>query len=308
MNAAADPAGKNRRGITAMVAATASFSLSDACVKLTAETVPASQIMVIRGLMACALVMTMIVVLRQTTALPQMLRPLVLWRAGAEAIIITLFIAAIAKLSLGTITAISQTSPLMTAAVALIWLHQPVGWRRWLAIGTGFAGVALIVRPSLEGIDRQSAMALGVAAFVTARDFMTRSIGRSVPAMVIALATTLAGVAVGTITATLQPWREPSSFELGLLALGAIMVSLGNFFVVQAFREADIAVVSPFRYTIVAFALLLGFLVWHDVPDLLAIAGIGLIVASGYYLIRQEIKGSNGPAPTPREVAQGADR
>jgi drug/metabolite transporter (DMT)-like permease len=295
MNAGPDPAGKNRRGIAAMVVATASFSVSDACVKLATETLPTSEIMVVRGLMACALVIAMVLLLRQATALPQMLGPLVLLRAGAEAIIITLFIAAIAKMSLGTITAISQTSPLMTAAVAVLWLGQEVGWRRWLAIGAGFAGVALIVRPSLEGIDRQSAMALGVAAFVTARDFMTRSIGRRVPAMVVAFATTLAGLAVGSLLATLEPWRIPAPFDLALLALGAVMVSFGNYFVVQAFREANIAVVSPFRYTIVAFALLLGFLVWHEVPDLLAIAGIGLIVAAGYYLIRLEITASHVP-------------
>ncbi len=283
-----------------MVAATAGFSVSDACVKLSTETLPTSEIMVVRGLMACALVIAMVLALRQATALPQILRPLVLLRAGAEAIIITLFIAAITKLSLGNITAITQTSPLMTAAVAALLFNLPVGWRRWLAIGIGFAGVALIVRPSLEGIDAYSAMALGVAAFVTARDFMTRRIGRSVPAMVVALATTVAGVAVGIILAMFEPWRMPTLRELTTLALGALMVSIGNYFVVQAFRDADIAIVSPFRYTIVAFALVLGFVVWHDVPDLFAMLGIGLIVAAGFYLIHREMKMAAIPRPAGR--------
>lgn len=290
-----------------MVAATAGFSVSDACVKLSTETLPTSEIMVVRGLMACALVITMVLGLRQATALPQILRPLVLLRAGAEAVIITLFIAAITKLSLANITAITQTAPLMTAAAAAVLFNLPVGWRRWLAIGVGFAGVALIVRPSLEGVDTYSAMALGVAAFVTARDFMTRRIGRSVPAMVVALATTLAGVAVGTLLATFEPWRVPSLWELMMLALGAVMVSFGNYFVVQAFRDADIAIVSPFRYTIVAFALLLGFVVWHDVPDLLAMLGIGLIVAAGFYLIHQEMRTAANPPATGRtgSIADG---
>jgi drug/metabolite transporter (DMT)-like permease len=303
MKSAADPAGHNRRGIAAMVAATASFSVSDACVKLATETLPTSQIMVVRGLMASALVTAMVLILRQATSLPRMLRPLVLLRAAAEGIIISLFIGAIAKLSLGNITAISQTSPLMTAAIAVLWLEQKLGWQRWLAIGAGFAGVALIVQPSLSGIDRYSTMAVGVAAFVTARDFMTRSIGRSVPAMVVALATTLAGVAVGTLLATLQTWRTPTPFDFAVLGLGAVMVSLGNFFVVQAFRDADVAVISPFRYTIVAFALLNGFLIWHEVPDIPAIAGILLIVAAGYYLIRQDIKATQ---LTPK-AARGED-
>jgi drug/metabolite transporter (DMT)-like permease len=307
MHGGTDQAARNRQGIAAMVAATAGFSVSDACVKLSTETLPTSEIMVVRGLMACALVITMVLGLRQATALPQILRPLVLLRAGAEAVIITLFIAAITKLSLANITAITQTAPLMTAAAAAVLFNLPVGWRRWLAIGVGFAGVALIVRPSLEGVDTYSAMALGVAAFVTARDFMTRRIGRSVPAMVVALATTLAGVAVGTLLATFEPWRVPSLWELMMLALGAVMVSFGNYFVVQAFRDADIAIVSPFRYTIVAFALLLGFVVWHDVPDLLAMLGIGLIVAAGFYLIHQEMRTAANPPATGRtgSIADG---
>jgi drug/metabolite transporter (DMT)-like permease len=307
MHGGTDQAARNRQGIAAMVAATAGFSVSDACVKLSTETLPTSEIMVVRGLMACALVITMVLGLRQATALPQILRPLVLLRAGAEAVIITLFIAAITKLSLANITAITQTAPLMTAAAAAVLFNLPVGWRRWLAIGVGFAGVALIVRPSLEGVDTYSAMALGVAAFVTARDFMTRRIGRSVPAMVVALATTLAGVAVGTLLATFEPWRVPSLWELMMLALGAVMVSFGNYFVVQAFRDADIAIVSPFRYTIVAFALLLGFVVWHDVPDLLAMLGIGLIVAAGFYLIHQEMRTAANPPVTSRtgSIADG---
>jgi len=278
----------NRAGIGAMLAAMAAFSVSDTCVKLAASELPTGEIMVLRGIIATAMVLGFVVAKGQIHALGSLLRPVVAVRAGAEALIVALFVSAIARLALGNITAITQSSPLIMAAVAAIVLKEAVGWRRWTAILAGFVGVLLIVRPTLKGVDRASLMALMVAVLVAARDFMTAKIAGSVPSLVIALATTVTAVFVGAALSVAEPWLTPARTTLLLLTLGAVAVSLGNYFVILAFRTAEVSVVSPFRYAIVGFALASGFLVWGDRPDAVAGAGIALIVGSGYYTYHRE--------------------
>jgi drug/metabolite transporter (DMT)-like permease len=186
-----DATRNNRAGIAAMLVAMAAFSVSDTCVKLAAASLPTSEIMVLRGVIATAAVSGLVILNGHGHALGSLLRPLVALRAAAEALIITLFISAIAQLALGNITAISQSSPLIMAAVAAIVLKEPVGWRRWTAILTGFIGVLLIVRPTVGGVDQASMMALMVAVLVAARDLLTGKIAGSVPSLVITLATTV---------------------------------------------------------------------------------------------------------------------
>jgi drug/metabolite transporter (DMT)-like permease len=283
-----DPAADNRSGIAAMVAAMAAFCVSDICVKLVAASLPAGEIMVLRGIVATATVLSWVILSGQTHTLSRLLKPIVVWRAAAEALIVALFTFAIAELALGNITAIAQAAPLIMASFAAIVLKEPVGWRRWTAIIAGFLGVLLIVRPTMDGVDRASVMALMVAVLVAARDLMTRRIASTVPSIVIALATTVIAVFVGGALSLVQPWIDPSRATLILLVVGAFAVSLGNYWVILAFRTAEVSVVSPFRYTIVAFALVSAYLIWDDRPDALAWAGIALIVGSGFYTIYRE--------------------
>ena len=250
--------------------------------KLATASLPTSEIMVLRGIIATVMVLGLVILSGLIHALGSLLRPVVALRAAAEALIVTLFISAIAELALGNITAITQSSPLIMAAAAAIALKEPVGWRRWTAILTGFIGVLLIVRPTVEGVDQASMMALMVAVLVAARDLMTGRIGSSVPSLVITLATTVTAVFVGAALSVVEPWLTPSRTTLLLLVLSAVAVSLGNYCIILAFRTAEVSIVSPFRYAIVAFALASGFFVWDDRPDALAWAGIALIVGSGF--------------------------
>jgi drug/metabolite transporter (DMT)-like permease len=295
---ATDTARSNRAGIVAMLRAMAAFSVSDTCVKLATVQLPTSEIMVLRGVIATALVSALIIFNGQIRALEGLLRPVVALRAGAEALIVTLFISAVAQLALGNITAISQSSPLIMAAIAAIVLKESVGGRCWSAILAGFIGVLLIVRPTLTGVDQASLMGLTVALLVAARDLMTRKIASTVPSLVIAFATTVTAVLVGAAWSILQPWLPPSPATLALLTIGAIAVSLGNYWVILAFRTADVSIVSPFRYAIVAFALASGFLVFGDRPDPLAWSGITLIIGSGFYTYhRERLRGGSSIDP-----------
>jgi drug/metabolite transporter (DMT)-like permease len=165
---------------------------------------------------------------------------------------------------------------------------ERVGWRRWAAIAVGFAGVLLVVKPNPAAFNVYAVIALLSAVAVAGRDLVTRRIGADVPSIVVTLSTTTAVGLAGALIGLTEAWQPLKSREIALLAAAAALVTLGNLCIIVAFRRADVSVVSPFRYTIVAMAIVLGYLVFGELPDLLGGAGIVLIAASGVYTIHRE--------------------
>jgi drug/metabolite transporter (DMT)-like permease len=170
----------------------------------------------------------------------------------------------------------------------VIVLREAVGWRRWLAVAVGFAGVALVVQPTGQGVSIYAISALMCAIFVAFRDLITRRLHDSIPTAVVSFGATISVCLAGFAGAPLQEWQPLSLYGMGLLAASAILVSIANMFVVRAFRGVDVSVVSPFRYAAVVWATLLGFLIWGHVPNGLAIAGTLVIVATGLYTMHRE--------------------
>ncbi len=278
----------NRRGILAMLAAMSLFTANDALLKLASATHPPGQIMAVRGLFAAFFMVAVVVAAKQLAEVRSVLSPLVILRASIEAAIAFLFITSLAELQLANITAILQATPIIMALMAVLMGIETVGWRRWSAIVVGFAGVLLIVRPGLAGFDAYSLLALLSAVLVAIRDFVTRAIGAHVPSVVITLSTTIGVCLAGFVLGLAEDWRPLAPADLGLLAAAAVLVTTGNVAVVIAFRGTEVAVVSPFRYSGVPLAIVLGLAVFGDVPDLVASAGIVLVVASGLYTIHRE--------------------
>ena len=209
-------------------------------------------------------------------------------RSCLEAVIAFLFITSVAMLPLANITAILQATPIIMTLMAVVMGIETVGWRRWSAIVVGFAGVLLIAKPGLAGFDAYAVLALLAAVLVAFRDFVTRAIGAHVPSVVITLSTTIGVCLAGFLLGLAEDWRPLAPADLGLLAAAAALVTTGNVAVVIAFRGTEVAVVSPFRYSGVPLAIVLGLAVFGDVPDLVASAGIVLVVASGLYTIHRE--------------------
>ena len=146
--------------------------------------------------------------------------------------------------------------------------REPVGWRRWSAIAAGFIGVLIIVRPGLAGFSQFSLFALISVAFCALRDLATRRIPAKIPSLFITLLTTVTvTTAGGAILVPLGGWTPPSASALGLLALAAVLLLIGYQCIIMALRSGDISAVAPFRYSALLWAMLLGYLVFGDVPD-----------------------------------------
>jgi drug/metabolite transporter (DMT)-like permease len=278
----------NRSAIVAMLAAMALFTGNDTLTKLATAELPPGQIMGIRGTFAVLLIMGLVVAMGEARQLRELRSPILALRAVLEASVAFTFLTALGHLQLANITAILQATPIIITVLTVLLGLETVGWRRWSAIVVGFLGVLLIVKPSLGGLNIYAGMALASAAMVALRDLVTRSIKPRVPTVVVTLATTAIVTLLGFALSLQETWQPLSAREIALLGGAAVFVTLGNLAVIKAYRIGEMSVVSPFRYAVILTSLTTGFLVFGEWPDLISVAGIGLIVLSGLYTVHRE--------------------
>jgi drug/metabolite transporter (DMT)-like permease len=288
----------NLRGSLFMAIAMASFTMNDAITKAVSSKINFGEIMLVRGVFAIVLIAALTIsrgAIRPVRTL--MVKPVAL-RVMGEVGGTVAFLAAIVHLPLANISAIMQVLPLAITLGAAVVLSEPVGWRRWTAIGIGFAGVLVIVRPGLDGFNQFALLALISVLFCTLRDLATNRIPAEIPSLFITLLTTIVVTVVGALVLVpLGGWVQPSARVVGLLALAAVFVLTGYQCVIMAMRAGDISAVAPFRYTALLWAILLGYILFSEVPDGPMIVGASMIVASGLYAFyRERVRARMRPA------------
>jgi drug/metabolite transporter (DMT)-like permease len=271
-----------------LLASQALFVSSDSFVKLLGEALPPGQIMALRGVLAVSLAFSVLLATVEPARWRLALTPMVGLRAGLEATSAALFIMSLPHLALSDITVFMQFTPLSITLLAAIVLREHVGWRRWSAIGVGFLGVLLVAQPGSTDFSPYAISAIMVALIISVRDLITRRLDPAIPTPAITLTTTLAVCLLGFASAPFETWVPLSWNMLGLLAGSAILVTTANAAIIRAFRGTDVTVVSPFRYFGVLWAVAIGFAVWGEIPDPLAICGTMLIVGSGLYTMHRE--------------------
>ena len=272
-----------------MAAAMAAFTINDAITKAVSAEMNFGQVMLVRGLFAIVLIAALALHQRALRPLRTLMTVAVVLRVGGEIGGTILFLAAIVNLPLANTTAILQVLPLAITLGAALTFGEPVGWRRWLAIAAGFIGVLIIVRPGVEGFNQFSLFALISVIFCAIRDLATKRIPAPIPSLFITLLTTISVTIAGAgILVPLGGWTPPSGHALALLALTAVLLLIGYQCIIMALRTGDISAVAPFRYSALLWAMLLGYLVFGDVPDAMMVSGAAIIVLSGLYAFYRE--------------------
>jgi drug/metabolite transporter (DMT)-like permease len=279
---------ENLRGIAAMLAAMGSLIVNDGFLKLAAAELPTGEAIFLRGLFATMLCAGAIAATTGLGALRLARRRWVGVRAGADVIATIVYLSALVHMPIADATALLQFTPLAMTAAAALFLGARVGWRRWLAAVVGLAGVLIIVRPGGAGFNAYALLALAAIGFVVVRDLSTRRVGTDVPTMVIAAASA-AAVAAGSLgLALIETWVWPSLHATALLLVAGIGLVGGNYWIVAAMRTGEIAVVAPFRYSIILWAVVVGFALWGEVPDAWTWIGIAVVTGAGVYTILRE--------------------
>ncbi|MDJ0859460.1 MAG: DMT family transporter [Dinoroseobacter sp.] len=279
----------NLRGALYMVLTTLSFTCGDALIRVATEDLPLFQVIFLRGCLSC---LFLAIALQLTRQWPRNLDRTTSFRigvrSGAEIGAMIPFFIALIHMPFANVSALLQTLPLTLTLAGAVFLGEPVGLRRLLAILVGFVGVLLIVQPGGSGFSAYSLLVLLAVAFVTLRDLSTRRISRDVSALFLAFVMAVFVAVAAGVVSIWEDW-QPLDARLGALILAASITIIGGYtFAALAMRHGEIGFVTPFRYMALVWAVGLGFFVFGEWPDMLTWIGSGIVVSTGLYTLYRE--------------------
>lgn len=277
--------GRNSLAILMICLSMALITMSEACVKILSSGMPTSQSLALRATLICFLLLP-IIAKDFGTFLSVARRPIVIGRAVTDGLASYIYFVALAYIPLPTATALFLTTPLMTTVVAAYLGGGGVRWQIWVALISGFIGVLLILNPSIEGFNVYGILVLLSAAITVARDLFTTRLPAGVPSSHVLLLSVFCMGMFGYAMSLGDNWVEPSRHQWLLVVIAALSFSVAGFTTIQAFRLGDIMAVTPFRYTVIVWSTVFGFLIWDYVVSPSAMVGILIIVASALSVFR----------------------
>ena len=271
-----------------MIAACASFACGDTIMKITANSMPTGELMFIRGFFVLSGAIAASIYLGAFSVIHRALSRMVAVRACGDMAGAWSFQLALARMPYADLSAVGQLIPLSITAASAIFLGERVGWRRWTATLIGFLGVLLIIRPGSSTFNWWALAGVGSVLGATVRDLATRRVDPTVPPPLIMMFSGGAVTLSSLLSSALGGWTWPP-LMITLALFGAAAFSLfGQICTIVAVRSGDISAVSPFRYTIIIFAIASGVIVFGHVPDELTMLGILIVCGAGLYTFYRE--------------------
>lgn len=275
-----------------MVISMAFFAAEDTFIKILTGGLPYLQVLTSVGALGFAVFFVMLKLKGGRFLTRDLLHPIVVLRTFGEVVGSIAFVIALALSDLSTTSAILQALPLMVVLGAALFLGEPVGWRRWLAIGVGFIGVLLIIRPGGDGFTPVSLLALLGVAGLALRDLVTRRIPRHIPSDQVSASAFLALAASSILLEVImgRGFVMPTVPQSMMIAICIVFGVAGYALLVAATRISEISAIAPYRYTRLVFALILAFVVFGERPDGMTLIGAVIVVASGCYTMWREAR------------------
>jgi drug/metabolite transporter (DMT)-like permease len=197
-----------------------------------------------------------------------------------------MFFWAVSYLPLADAVTFYLAGPIYVTALSVVLLGEKVGWRRWGAVMVGFVGVVLALRPSAASFTLPALIALGGSIFFAVVMVTTRML-RHTSDMVLISGQVSATLLFGTAFAPFG-WVTPSLRDFLLLSLFGVVSIAALACVNRSLKLAPASVVVPYQYTMIVWAVALGYVVFGDVPDLFTLAGAVIIIAAGLYIFWRE--------------------
>ncbi|ABD53490.1 DMT family transporter [Jannaschia sp. CCS1] len=285
----------NLKGALFMTGSMASFVLNDVVIKVLSDDLPLFQIVFLRGILTTALLTATVAAFGQLSfRVPRGDRGKVVLRTIFEIAAMVTFLTALINMQIANATAILSALPLAVTLGAALLFKEQVGWRRWSAICIGAFGVLLIVQPGADGFNVYSLLALITVVLVAGRDLATRGFSTGLPTMTVAVITAAAICVFGGVMSLTDEWVRPALPHLLLLAAASVCIIGGYVFSILVMRVGEVAVTAPFRYTSLVFALVLGWLVFAELPNTLALCGAAIVVATGVFTLIRERQVKHG--------------
>lgn len=281
---------ENLRGAALMTLSMLGFAIEDVLIKTLGANISAGQII---STIAAGSVLTFaawFIVRGEPLFVRAHLSPIVWLRTLFDVMGTILFLTALMRLDVTMISAIIQATPLVVALGGVIFLGQTVGWQRWSAIGVGFIGVLIIIRPGLDGISFPTLIGVLGMLGLAGRDLTTRALKVDISGAHLTFHAFIFLIPAGFIlnkftgqTMTSVTWWD------ALTLLGCVVfVLLAYLAIVAATRKGDAAFISMFRYTRMVFALVLSMVFLGERPDTLTLVGVAIVIGAGIFTLLRE--------------------
>jgi drug/metabolite transporter (DMT)-like permease len=272
-------------GISLMLAGIFMFAVNDALGKWLVATYTVGQVMLIRSIAALAILAPFI--WRDRATFRVVPRPGVqVLRAVFATADVACFYGAVTWLPLGDVMTYYLAGPIFVTAIAGTLLREPVGWRRWTAVLVGFCGVVVALRPGAAALSWPSVIAL-IGSFAFSLSMISTRFLRGTSDTVLVTTQTVAAFVFGIVAAPFG-WVTPSWGDFGLLCLLGMVAMASHVCVNRSLKLAPASVVVPYQYTTIVWAVVFGYLVFGDVPDVWMLAGAAIIVGAGLFIFLRE--------------------
>ncbi len=217
----------------------------------------------------------------------------------------TLFVHAMTHLPLETATAIGFVSPLYVTALSIPFLGEKVGIRRWSAVGAGFVGVMLILRPGTDVFQPAMLIPLLSSLCWAGGLIITRQMRGTERPLTILIWSTAAGL-VAIAPLGIVDWQPPTLRDWAFFVAIAACHVAGQYLTIRAFMLASASLIAPFSYSTLLWAILIGMFAFGSYPDAATLAGAGLLVAAGVYVWHRERQVTGKPTNPGGSIAEVA--
>jgi drug/metabolite transporter (DMT)-like permease len=276
-------------GVISMLGSSLLLTFNDAVAKWLMTGLPISQFMASRGLVMLAVLLLFIIATRRLHVLRIWNRKAMLLRCTGMIASSYLFLAALKAMPMADTYALAFASPIIALILAVLFLNERVGWRRWLAVIVGFGGVCVAMVPTGQGYLWTAALLPLASAFGSAlRDVSSRRLSATDTTLGIMVYTTLSLTLAGFAGWSFEPWTAHTEDSLALILGSAALQASAHWLQIEAYRCAEVSFLMPFRYLSLVFATAVGFAVWGDVPAWNVALGSVIIIGSGLFIWYRE--------------------
>lgn len=284
-------------GIGLMLLSVFLFACGDALGKFIVATYSVGQLISLRA--AAALLLLSPVIWRHRKQFVHLERPrLQLVRVLLSTLDVAAFFLATVYLPLADVISYYLACPIIVTALSALMLRERVGWRQWIAIVIGFAGVVIALRPSSGTLSWPALLALGGSLSFSGLMLTTRSL-RATPDVVMVSSQFAGTFVVGAACAPFG-WVTPGLDSLAAFGVAGCVSVSALLCANRSLKLAPASVVVPYQYSMIVWAVIFGIVVFGDVPSTATVLGAGIIVAAGLYLLLR------GGRPAPEKAAAPA--
>lgn len=205
----------------------------------------------------------------------------------------TLFIVGVTYVPLADAVAVTFVAPFLVTVLGALILREPVGWRRWIAVGLGFLGTLIVIRPGMGVIHPAAFFVLIAAISFAFRQIISRALADTDKTATTVVYTAIVGSALLTLPLP-WVWITPDREQLVILLGIALLAGVAEVCVIKALEVAMAVVVAPIHYSMMIWGTFYGFMVFGQLPDMWTVIGAAVIISTGLYTLRREYLLSQG--------------